>query len=179
MKALIPFKEHWDGVLVLSKKKRNFLWDETKTCGKAIQNLLKSCLSYGHPNKGRRVLIRKNWRESRMKNFNSEMWRNKVWVELVKISRDSSCMTVLMHSWLNLVTKLQKYTPLAYSPSTSEECKKWDVVSVCNQESDLDWIWGYQFVKTRLCARGLLSKIWAWEKFKQSLNKVYEIKSGD
>ena len=33
-----------------------------------------------------------------------------------------------MHAWLDFVTKPQKYTSLAYSWSTSEECKNVDAV---------------------------------------------------
>ena len=79
----------------------------------------------------------------------------------------------LMHAWLDLVTKLQKYTPFAYSWSTSEECKKWDVVFISNQGSDIDWMERYQIVEARVCFRGLLPKIlrsWANStKFKQGL----------
>ena len=33
-----------------------------------------------------------------------------------------------MHTWLDFVTKLQRYTSFAYCWSTSEECKNFDAV---------------------------------------------------
>ena len=44
---------------MLEKKGRNFLRGGRKTYGEAIQNLLKSCLSYGPTKESRRVLMKK------------------------------------------------------------------------------------------------------------------------
>ena len=70
VQALILFKEEHlgllklhvhlgDGVSMLEKKKKKILRGGRKTYEEAIQNLLKSCLSYGPPKGGRRVLMRK------------------------------------------------------------------------------------------------------------------------
>ena len=89
----------------------------------------------------------------------------------VKIPRDISCMAVayrncrmhlgkyMVHAWLDLVTKMQKYTSFPYSRSTSEECKKWDAVCISNRGSGIDRMERYQIVKTGVFFRGLLSKI--------------------
>ena len=42
-------------------------------CGEAIQNLLKSCLSYDTLKESRRVLMMKNLGDNRIKKFYSEM----------------------------------------------------------------------------------------------------------
>ena len=44
---------------MLEKKGRNFLRGGRKTYGEAIQNLLKSCLSYGPTKESRRILMKK------------------------------------------------------------------------------------------------------------------------
>ena len=44
---------------MLEEKGRNFVRGGRKTYEEAIQNLLKSCLPYGLPKEGRRVLMRK------------------------------------------------------------------------------------------------------------------------
>ena len=65
------------------------------TYGEAIQNLLTSCKSFGSSKQGRRVLIKENWGDNRIKKFYSEMWETPFEMGLVKIPRDSSCMMVL------------------------------------------------------------------------------------
>ena len=64
----------------------------------------------------------------------------------------------LVHAWLDLVTKLHKYTPFAYSWSTSEECIKWNAVCITNQESDINWI-EQGFVSEGYCLK--FSGVWA------------------
>ena len=53
----------------------------------------------------------------------------------------------MVHAWLDLVTKMQKYTPFAYSWSTSEERKTWDAVCISNRGSDIDRMERHQIVK--------------------------------
>ena len=53
----------------------------------------------------------------------------------------------LVHASLDLVTKLQKYTPFAYSWLTSQERKKWDAVCISNRGSDISRMELYRIVK--------------------------------
>ena len=53
----------------------------------------------------------------------------------------------LVHACLNLVKKMQKYSPFACSWSTSEKRKKWDAVCISNWESDIDRMERYQIVE--------------------------------
>ena len=126
--------------------------------------------------------MKKNWGDNRMKKLFSEMWGNTVWGAACENSKrlfmyDGSIETV-EYFWVNvscmldLVTKLQKYTPFAYSWSTSKECKKWNAVCISNQGSDVDWMERYQIVKARVCFQGLLSKIL------RRLSQFYEIQTG-
>ena len=49
---------------MLEKKGRNFLRGGRKTYGEAIQNLLKSCLSYGPTKESRRILMKKKTKKT-------------------------------------------------------------------------------------------------------------------
>ena len=70
----------------------------------------------------------------------------------------------LVYVSLNLVTKLQKYTPFAYSWSASEECKKWNVYIQAGIRHRLG--------EERVRFRGLLSEIL------RSSSQFYEIQAG-
>ena len=53
----------------------------------------------------------------------------------------------LVHAWLDLVKKLQKYTSFAYSWSTSVERKKKDAFYISNWGSGIDRMERYQIIK--------------------------------
>ena len=73
-------------------KRRDFLWNRKITCEEASQNLLKSCLSFGGV---WRVLIKNKWEGNKKMRLYGEIWGNAVWMGLVKVLWDSSCVTVL------------------------------------------------------------------------------------
>ena len=73
------------------KKEGIFFEVKETTYMETIQNLLKSCMSFGSLKESRRVLLKKNWETS------STVKSGETLLEagLVKIPRDSSCMAVL------------------------------------------------------------------------------------
>ena len=102
--ALILFKEGHQGLLklhvhlgerflMLEEKARNFVRGGRKIYEETIQNLLKSCVSYGLPKEGRRVLTRKKLGRHQSSTVKCEeaAFENGI----VKTPRDPSCMTVL------------------------------------------------------------------------------------
>ena len=104
--------------------------------------------------------------------------------DVAKSLRNFSCMAFpyrnfwthlceyMVHAWLDLVTKLQRYTHLVQSWSTGEECKKWDAVCISNQGSDKNRMERHWTGKAGMCFRGLLSKVL------RRLSQFYEIQSG-
>ena len=140
----------WGRELRCWKKGRDFLWGGRKTYSEAIQNLLKSWLSYGPPKEGRRVLMKKKLgRQQTEKVLQWNVKKKTFEGGLSKLRRTlrvwrsyRNCWMYLREylvlSWLDLATKLHKYTPFAYSWSFSEECKKWEAVCVSNRGSDLN-----------------------------------------
>ena len=169
---------------------RNFLWSGKITRREAVQDLLEFCLSFGPPKECRMDLMKKNkknngetreWKSSTVK-FEETLFDGVVVGRVVKIPRDISYMTVLyrncwmglseymVRAWLDLVTKMQRYTLFAYSWSTSEECKKQDAVCISNRRSDINWMKQYRTVKAGLLIRGL--------KILRSSSEFYEIKNG-
>ena len=154
--ALIPFKEDHQGLLKLHvslvggvsiwgksgsvSKRRNFLWSEKITYEEAFQNLLKCYLFLAGLLENSNA---ENGEATEKRGCTVKCGENPIldgWGVVVKILWDSSYMRViwkllntfgwiLVHAWLDFVTKLQKCTSSAYSRSTGKEWKKiWDPV---------------------------------------------------
>ena len=145
IEALTPFREYYQGLVKLHvslvggvsiwgkkrvSKRRNFLWSKKITYEEAFQNLLKACLFFRGSLES--FQVKSDWEATNVGKdqflesgegrggfcenpVGLSMYERVIW-KLVNIF-----VWTLEHAWLDVVKKLQKCTPSAYSKSTGEK----------------------------------------------------------